>query len=217
MRLAALLWGLAIGVASMAAWAQGEAGDPVEQLRACAKLETAERLQCLERLSRDISPPPAAPAPTPPAAADDGWLVSETTSPVDYTPVIIATRNARGGSAMQLFINCRGGRVELALAIAELARGEVPAVSYRLNDGALLPVPSGVSSSGSAVAFGGDAVRLLASLPEEGTIAFRVSTRQGTTYDGEFTLNGLKAIRTKVAAACSASAPVASPPAAPRR
>ncbi len=219
MKLAALLWGLAVGVASMAALAQqGGAGDPVEQLRACAKLETAERLQCLERLSRDISPPPAAPAPTTAAPeADDGWIVSETTSPVDYTPVIIATRYARGGSAMQLFINCRGGRVELAIAIAELARGELPAVSYRINDGALLPVPSGVSSSGSAVAFGGDAARLLASLPEEGTIAVRVSTRQGATYDGEFTLNGLKPVRAKITAACATSAPVAPPPAAPRR
>jgi hypothetical protein len=204
MKRAGLLLSLAIVMASGDAFAQGAGDDPVEQLRACSKLEHAERLQCLERLSRDIAPPPAS-SPPPPAAepVDDNWIVSETTSPVDYTPVVVATRYSRGGgSAMQLFINCRGGRTEVAVAVAALARGEVPAISYRVNDGQPVQAPSSVASSGVGVAFGGDVVRLLASLPEDGSLAVRVSTRQGATYDGYFPLSGLKAVRAKVAAAC---------------
>ena len=50
-------------------------------------------------------------APTGETAADN-WIVSETTSPLDYTPVIIATASfavSRANSpAMQLSIQCRG-------------------------------------------------------------------------------------------------------------
>src|SRR5262249_6585858 len=46
-------------------------------------------------------------------AASDGWTVSETTSPIDYSPIATATipsRNVVGGAAVQLAIRCRGGR-----------------------------------------------------------------------------------------------------------
>ena len=42
-------------------------------------------------LSRNI-------APARPAPAADNWIVSETTSPVDYTPIVTATTFSRGGS-----------------------------------------------------------------------------------------------------------------------
>ena len=53
-----------------------------------------------------------------PAPAADNWIVSETTSPLDYTPVAIATASSRGGpdgAIMQLSIQCRGGRTELVI------------------------------------------------------------------------------------------------------
>ena len=45
---------LAFEVASGIAFAQG-AGDPMAHLRACSLMEHAERLECLEKLSRNIA------------------------------------------------------------------------------------------------------------------------------------------------------------------
>src|SRR5262245_33807856 len=57
-------------------------GDPMERLRACSMLAAAERVDCLDKLSRDIGPPPAPPTapPASAAAADvgpaaDTWVV----------------------------------------------------------------------------------------------------------------------------------------------
>ena len=112
---------VAFEVASGVALAQG-AADPMAHLRACSVMEQAERLQCLDGLSRDIA------APGRSAADGDNWIISETTSPVNYTPIVTATAFSRGGSdgaLMQLAIHCRGGRTELVVsgpAVSAVAR-----------------------------------------------------------------------------------------------
>jgi hypothetical protein len=162
-------------------------------------------------LLRSIEPParPAAPG-------GDNWIVSETTSPVDYTPIVTATttssRGGANGASMQLSIQCRGGRTELVIAGPALSRGSADyAISYRINDGQPVQVAAGSPSSGTGAAFTGDVVRLLQSLPEEGDIAVRLSTRGGATQDGYFLLGGLKIVREKVAAACKWPHTVAKP------
>src|SRR5260370_25198927 len=129
MKTAAIPLSVAFEVASAVAFAQG-GSDPVAQIRACSLMERAERLECLEKLSRSIAPP-ARPAP-----AGDNWIVSETTSPLNYTPIVTATAPSRGGSdgsAMQLSILCRGGRTELVVAGPTISRtGAVYAISYSL-------------------------------------------------------------------------------------
>ena len=59
MKTAAICLTFAFGLASSAAAAQG-AGDAMEKLRACSLLAPVERLDCLDKLSHDISPPPRA-------------------------------------------------------------------------------------------------------------------------------------------------------------
>ena len=52
-------------------------------------------------------------------ATPESWVVSETTSPIDYSPVVIATATARGapdGSGIKLSIACRGGKTSLVLS-----------------------------------------------------------------------------------------------------
>jgi hypothetical protein len=93
-----------------------------------------------------------------------------------------------------------------------LSRGSADyAISYRINDGQPVQVAAGSPSSGTGAAFTGDVVRLLQSLPEEGDIAIRLSTRAGVTQDGYFLLGGLKTVREKVAAACKWPHTVAKP------
>jgi len=208
MKTAAIALTVALAVPSTAAFAQG-ASDPVALLRACSQMEGAARTECLEKLSRSI-PPPARPAP-----GGDNWIVSETTSPVNYTPIVTATTSSRGGSngsAMQLSIQCRGGRTELVVAGPAVSRSSAEyALSYRINDGQPVQLAAGSPSSGTGVAFTGDVVRLLQALPEEGEIAVRLATRTGAAQDGRFLLGGLKMVREKVAVACKWPQAVAKP------
>ena len=204
----AILLSVAFEVASRIAFAQGT-GDPMADLRACSLMEHAERLECLEKLSRNIAPP-ARPAP-----GSDNWIVSETTSPVDYTPIVTATAVSTGGSdgsSMHLSIYCRGGRTELVVAGPAVSRsGGDYVISYRVNDGQPVQLAAGSPSFGTGVAFTGDIVRLLQSLPENGHIAVRISARGGAAQDGRFSLGGLKTVREKLAAACKWPSAVARP------
>ena len=208
MKTAAIPLSVAFGVASSVVFAEG-ASDPMAQLRACTLLERAERLECLEQLSRSIAPPSAT---TP---GGDNWVVSETTSPVDYAPIVTATTFSRGGSdgsSMQLSIHCRGGRTELVVAGPAVSRsGKDYAISYRINDDQPVQLAAGSPSFGTGAAFTGDVVRLLQSLPEEGDIVVRLSTRTGAVQDGHFFLGGLKMVREKLAAACKWPHAVARP------
>ena len=154
MKIATICLAFAFASVSADAVAQG-AGDAMDKLRACSLLAQADRLDCLEKLSRDITPPsPARPAGSPApevAPAADNWIVSETTSPLDYTPVAIATALSSGGldGAMQLSIQCRGGRTDLLLGGPALTgRGEDSVVSYVVNDGQPVAVAAGTSASG---------------------------------------------------------------------
>jgi hypothetical protein len=138
-------------------------------------------------------------------APHDNWLVSETTSPVDYSPILTATTFSRGGSdgAMQLAINCRRGRTELVVAgPAVLRSAEEYTISYRLNADPPVQLAAVSPSFGSGVAVRGDVVRLLQSLPEEGSIAVRLTMRTGAALEGHFMLGGLKIMREKIATAC---------------
>ena len=189
---------VAFAIASATAHAQGT-NDPVAQLRACSMMEQAERLDCLDKLSRDIAPSPRR------APAAGNWIVSETTSPVDYTPTVTATTSHQGpdGSAMQLSIRCRGGRTELAVTGSAISRsGADFTISYRVNDDQAVQLAAARPSFGTGAAFTGDVVRLLQSLPEEGGITIHLSSRVGAAHDGYFFLSGLKMVRDKVSAAC---------------
>ena len=197
-----------------------------EALSACSLPSYAERMRCLEKLSGDVSPSPPqvattpaptpapepapAPAPTPapgPAATAMAgkWIVSETRSPIDYSPVAIATASSSAGSdgVLQLSIQCRGGRSEMVIRSAPMMRrAEDHAVSYLVNDSAPVTLPSGLSSSGSGIALKGDVARFLTSLPAEGAIAFRVADRQGATLEGRYDLAGIKALVARLAGPC---------------
>jgi hypothetical protein len=208
-KIATLCLAFAFAPASADALAQGT-GDAMEKLRACSLLAQAERLGCLERLSRDIAPPPpprpAAPPATGMAPAADSWIVSETTSPLDYTPVAIATAWSSGGpdgAALQLSIQCRGGRTDLVIGGPVFTRrAEDYGVSYFINDGQPVAVAAGTPPSGTGLAIRGDVVRLLASLPDRGDIAFRVAIQEGAALEGRYTLAGLKTVRDRLTVSC---------------
>ena len=136
--------------------------------------------------------------------ATGNWIISETTSPVDYSPVVVATTRSREseGSAMELSIYCRNGRTYLVLTGQTITgRADEHAISYRINDDK--PIEVGVGSAVfGGIALQGDVVSLLQSLPDEGELAIRLAARAGSTREGHFSLDGLKVVRNKLAAAC---------------
>jgi hypothetical protein len=182
--------------------------DPMAHLRACSLMEPEQRLECLENLSRNI-------APARPAPATENWIVSETTSPVDYTPIVTATGFARGssnGASMQVSIRCRAGRTELVVTGPASPRGRDDyAISYRVNDDQPVQLAAAPPSSGAGVAFTGDVVRFLQSLPEQGEVTIRLVSRAGAAQEAHFLLGGLKSARERLAAVCKWPHTIAKP------
>jgi hypothetical protein len=203
----ALPLSVAFEVVSRIALAQSPT-DPLADLRACSQLEREERLECLDNLLRNITP--ARPVP-----GTGNWIISETTSPVDYTPIITATTSSHGGSndhPMQLSIRCRAGRTELVVSGPAFSRnGKEHAISYRIDDNQPVHLAGTPPSSGTGVAFTGDVIRLLQSLPEQGEFAIRVVSRAGAAQQGHFLLGGLKMARERLATVCKWPHTVAGP------
>jgi hypothetical protein len=208
MKASALPLAVLFGAASSIAFAQG-ASETTAHLQTCSQMERATRLECLETMSRNLAPAVRT------AAGSDNWLVSETTSPVDYSPVVVAATLSRGGSdsaMMQLSIHCRGGRTELVVGGPTVSRrAEEYLISYRVNDDPPVQLPAARPSFGTGAALRGDVVRLLQSLPDEGEFAVRLSPRTGVASEGHFLLGGLKAVREKLATACKWPHAVARP------
>jgi hypothetical protein len=194
MRVAAFPLFVALAPVTEIAFAE-EVRDPLGQVRACSLMKRAERLECLDKLSRSI---------TPPAPATGNWTVSETTSPVDYTPIVVAiTHSGEGDDITQLTIYCRGGRTELVVAGLGVPGGRQDyALTYRINGNEPVQTGAGAPSFGTGAALKGDVVRLLQSLPERGDISVRVVPRAGSIHEGHFSLGGLNAVRVKLASAC---------------
>lgn len=132
--------------------------------------------------------------------------MSETTSPVDYTPVVVATTRSRDDAEappIQLAIHCRNNRTNLVISGQTLSsRGEDYTISYRINGGNPVQAGAGSQWTGAGVAFQGDIVRLLQSFPDEGDMAVRLASRTGVSLEGNFSLGGLGAVRNKLAVAC---------------
>ena len=135
-----------------------------------------------------------------------GWIISQTTSPVDYSPIATATTSSRkiaGSSPLRLSIRCRGGRTEFAVSGPDIrGPGDNYFVSYRINDGQSVRFGGVVPAFGDGVAFKGDAAALLQSFPAAGEFAVLVMSVSGSSQQGIFSLNGLETLRAKIGASC---------------
>jgi hypothetical protein len=140
------------------------------------------------------------------STAADGWIFSETQSPLDYAPVTIASAwsNADAeGRAMQLSIQCRRGRTDLVILSPALTdRVEQARVSYAVDQAQPVPLPSSPAPAGTGIAIKGDVVRLLTSLPPRGEVSFHVAQTQGVSLDGSYALSAFSTVLNRLAAPC---------------
>ena len=139
---------------------------------------------------------------------DTAWVVSETTSPVDYSPLITAVIRSTSSvkdAPSTLAVRCRGLRTELLLRTEgawRAARGSEIQVDYQINDQPFVRLPWAVSADGKTASYKDDAVGLLQSLPEGARLKISVFDRQGLGQEATFQLTGLDAVRKKIAVPC---------------
>jgi hypothetical protein len=202
MKAAALPFLVAPAIVSGISLAQA-ANEPTAQFRACLPMESAARSECLDAPSRPTAPSPLL------ALAGDGWVISETTSPVDYSPIATATTSSlddtgdAGEPSMRLSVRCRGGRTEMTVAGPAITRpGNEYFIFYRVNGGRSGQLEGATPAFGDGVALKGDVVALLQSLPGEGRLLMRVVSVSGKPVDGIFSLNGLETMRARIGATC---------------
>jgi hypothetical protein len=113
---------------------------------------------------------------------------------------------------MQLSIRCRSGRTELVVTgSVSSGNGKDQAISYRIDDKQPVQLAGAQPSFGTGVAFSGDVVRILQTLPEQGELVIRLVGRAGAAKEGHFLLGGLKAARDRVAKVCKWPQTVAGP------
>ena len=171
-----------------------------------------------DKPSAAVSPdkPAAAASPDLPARAvdiapkprDPNWIISETTSPVDYAPVMTAAirlpftvKHAPNTFA----IRCRGGRTELLVRTEgtwRASRTREVQVDYQINDQPLVKLTWTASPDGKTAIYRDDAVGLLQSLPDGARLKINVLDEPGPSHEATFQLTGFDAVREKIAVAC---------------
>ena len=191
-------------LASLSQVVCAQADDAVDRLKACSQFEGMERLKCVDELLGEIAEPPDS-APT----QGPNWIISETTSPVDYRPQIGALTTARVSSQdspSSLAIHCRAHRTELIISTTgswkQVPNGEVKVI-YRLNEEPPVEQRWKATENGRSLAFPGDVARFLRSMPDGGRILVKVYAGKGQPNENTFQLVGLDPVRRKIAAACN--------------
>ncbi|WP_407176496.1 hypothetical protein [Bradyrhizobium sp. STM 3562] len=135
------------------------------------------------------------------------WIVSETTSPVDFGPLVTAVLHSGSGakdSGDTLSIRCSSHHAEVSLRMDRAwtvrPNDKLP-VDYQINDQSPVRQQWAVSADGKTAVYKGDAIAFLQSIPEGATM--RVSlTDKGIRPEAVFHLTGLSVIRQKIVAAC---------------
>jgi hypothetical protein len=137
--------------------------------------------------------------------SSSSWIVSETTSPIDYSPLIIATMRAASGgkdAPTVLSIMCRRLRTEIMVRTDgtwRIPKNNKIQVAFQINDKSTNSVWN-LSADGKTATNSDNAVELLQSLPEG--VPLKVSVSDGVDHGATFQLAGVDLVRRKIAAAC---------------
>jgi hypothetical protein len=174
-------------------------------------VETVLRGDAEKTVPASPNEPPSGSAQNQPV--DTAWVVSETTSPVDYSPLITAVIHSTSSvkdAPNTLAVRCRGPRTELLLRAEgtwRATRASEVQVDYQINDQPFVRLQWTVSADGKTASYKDDAVELLRSLPEGARLKISVFDRQGLGQEATFQLTGLDSVRKKIGLACKGMSP----------
>ena len=188
------------------------AGNPVAAASADQKGSAPARTLAAAPADKSVAATPpgvAAPSTSAPSGAQgSAWTVSETTSPVDYSPLVTATILARSDTKdapMALAVRCRGRRTELGLrseGSLRASRGDEILVAHQVNDQPMVKLRWTASADGKTASYREDAMALLQSFSDGGQLKVMVPDGSGRAGEATFQLAGWNAIRDKIATAC---------------
>jgi hypothetical protein len=143
-----------------------------------------------------------------PSLTKKDWIISETTSPIDYSPLVTAlvqpAQQVNNGP-ISLTIRCRAKSTELALQfqgdISAAKTSEVQ-LDYQIDDQAFVKQRWIWSAGGRTAVYKGDPIPLLQSIPEGARLKIRASESDEAQEGATFLLIGLDSVRKRVGAAC---------------
>ena len=162
------------------------------------------------------------PKPAAPPLMKRDWIISETTSPLDFsalaTAVIQPVRQASNGP-ISLVIRCRAKTTELALQfpseVSVPKAGELQ-LDYQIDEQPSVRQRWTWPVGGKIAVYKGDPVPLLQSIPEGARLVVRASGGDDTQQAATFLLIGLDSVRKRVGTACK-WAPLQAGNSAPKR
>lgn len=168
--------------------------------------EIVQRHEAEKALAAAPIDPPAASDQNRPA--DAGWIVSETTSPVDNSPLttaVIRATSSEKDASDTLAVRCIGPRTELQLRTEGTWRATQASeiqVDHRINDQSWASLQWTVSADGKTARYKGDTVGLLRSLPEGARLKITVFDRPGPGQEAIFHLTGWEGVQKRIGSAC---------------
>jgi hypothetical protein len=150
----------------------------------------------------------ARPVDVSPRPPETTWTVGETTSPVDYSPLVTAVMRSASevkDAPRAFVIRCRGLRTELLIRTDgtwRATRGSEVEVEYQVDNQPVVRLQWAASADGKTATYKSDAADLLRSLPEGARLKINLPDGPGAGHEATFPLAGLEAVRKKVATAC---------------
>jgi hypothetical protein len=187
---------------------RAQAGDALDRLKTCSQFDGMARLKCVDELLGEMTEKSDS-TQSQGTTQGPNWIVSETTSPVDYRPQIAAVTTAPVTSQdapSSLAIRCRAQRTELVVSTTgswNMPKERELKIVYRINHEPVVEQRWKSVETGKTVAFPGDPVGFLRSIPEGARILFQVYTGKPLPNENTFELAGLDPVRRKIAAACN--------------
>ena len=137
------------------------------------------------------------------------WIVSETTSPINYSPLvsaIIRPRQQVNSGLSGLTVSCRGKRTELSLRLMgdiNVPRfGEIR-IDSQIGDRRPVKQRWIWDEQGTILIYQDDPVALLQSIPEGARLRLGLGDSNGARHMATYQLFGLDVVRKKVANACA--------------
>src|SRR5450631_1852169 len=144
----------------------------------------------------------------PPKPPVTRWVISETTSPVDFTAMITAAIRVPVGirHAPDTFaIRCRGKGTELLVRTGgtwRTSRADEVQVEYQINDHPPVRLPWTISVDGRTASYKEDSIKLLELLLDGSQLKINVFDGTAPRLETTFPLAGLDVVREKMAAIC---------------
>jgi hypothetical protein len=132
------------------------------------------------------------------------WVVSETASPIDYSPLVTAVlepAQTRESGPTSLTIRCRAKRIELSLQFSGNSARNEAKLYFQIEDQPSTPLDWNWSPDRKIATFKDDPMPLLQALPDGSTLWIWTGDR--ARESSAFRLVGLEVIRRKVATACN--------------